>query len=158
MLDLAQAEVDVVIARLTCDLPGPSHHLRRHVHADDATRRADFPGRQEAVEAAARPQVEDGFPLLQGGEGHRVAATQTQVGPFRHAAHLLLGVPYFPARRFGRGRAAARPARLAARSSRPGDAGVLLPYVSADFVFVHPRTPFVSRSGGFLPSSGRAPP
>ena len=76
VLDLALEELDVLDARLTLVLAGELEHLVGHVEAVGLAGRADAPGREQHVDAAARAEVEHGLALVEVGDRGRVAAAE----------------------------------------------------------------------------------
>jgi hypothetical protein len=59
--DLAFQEFDVLRARLALVFVGQRQHFVGHVEAVSFARRADAPGREQHIDAAARTEIEHGF-------------------------------------------------------------------------------------------------
>jgi hypothetical protein len=115
-------ELDVLGALLDAVLLGQCQHLVGHVQAVGEAGRADAPGGEQHVDAAAAAKVEHSLALGQGGEGGRVSA------PERRLHRILRDHPDFVAAVQVRGdwtaigRAAAGAALLA---DAPGSLGIL---------------------------------
>ena len=67
-------KLDVLCASFLRVAARQVEHFRRHVDAYGLARRSDFFRRKEYVQAAAATQIDDRFPLAQGGEGGGVPA------------------------------------------------------------------------------------
>ena len=89
MLDLAEPKVDVDHPCLASACACLRDHLRSHVDADHATRRTDLPSGKETVESATATQVEHGLAHPEAGDGLRVTATETEIGPVWDGRQLV---------------------------------------------------------------------
>eukprot|EP00756_Hemistasia_phaeocysticola_P066849 Hpha_TRINITY_DN9542_c0_g1::TRINITY_DN9542_c0_g1_i1::g.114788::m.114788 len=96
VLDLPEPEGGVRHSLLLRTLPRPPQHIRRHVHPNRRTRRADLRRRQQHVDPGAAPKVEHMLSNLQVGEDNRRAATHAEV-TVSHHFKLLLGVAHVEA-------------------------------------------------------------
>jgi hypothetical protein len=92
VFDLAQAEVHVRESGLRRVRLGAVDHLRRHVHADDMAGRTNLLSGEEGVESGATPEVEDAFARSEASDRLRIAAAKTQIGAFRHASEVGVGI------------------------------------------------------------------
>jgi len=80
VVDVAEAEFDVGESEVCGVRACLFDHRFGHVDADDGAGRSDFLGGEEAVEAGAGSEVEDGFSGFQGAERGGVAAAEAEVG------------------------------------------------------------------------------
>ena len=76
VLDRALEELDVLDPGLALVRAGQLEHLVGHVEAVGLAGRADPPGREQDVDAAARAEVEDRLALVELGDRGRVAAAE----------------------------------------------------------------------------------
>ena len=75
LLGLAETELDVGHPRLTRILPSPLDHLWRHVEPDHFAGRPDLLRGDEAVDACARADVQNGLAGLDSGERQWIPAS-----------------------------------------------------------------------------------
>src|SRR4051794_11305296 len=73
---MALEELDILGALLDAVLLGQRQHLVGHVQAVSEASRADAPSREQHVDSAAAPEVEDSLALGQGCQRCRVAAAE----------------------------------------------------------------------------------
>src|SRR5690606_27556262 len=121
-------------------------HVWRHVDADDASGRSDLLRSEEAVEAAARPAIEDRLAHLERGDRLRVAASKAHVRALGNRREILGRVAELPARVGARATAAAG-SEIGRRRSR--DLAVRLAHGRASLVFrllVHLRDLLLSKT------------
>src|SRR6188474_686204 len=109
MLDLSEAELDVLCPELPGVVACFGDHLRGHVDADDLTGGTHPLGGEETIEAPTRPQIEHRLSRFEAGDRLRIATAEPHVRALGHRAEIVLGVAELQAR-VGRGSTAPRSA------------------------------------------------